>query len=251
MQCTTGMNNSDIISILALLSSIGFGIANWIHTNRSFKASSYPCLQIQLLQTSIRGNTILSLEIFNSSNTVSALDIELFVKISQPDKKWFQRKKWFIYRYSGELQLVKPGTGLSTVEGDKNDRNLFDLETYVQGYYENEDFYERLKTLEAFVLISFPKVLAIQHINGAGYYCKVQDATPLDLLVTLKGRSNIAGVKPFRASYFHQLTPCCELDGGGPSDMLSYWEIREVTGIKQLVQRLSKFLPKTTPHFDN
>jgi hypothetical protein len=116
------MPNNDTSVTIAILSlivaggslivSIILGILNWRHTSKSFKATQYPVVGIDITDIPVNSHdkfSYLKYQIKNLNGDISLLNVKLIIKIAKPNKTFhFWRKEW-LHFHTREWNDIVPG----------------------------------------------------------------------------------------------------------------------------------------------
>ncbi len=201
------MNSSEIISLVALIFSIIAGVANYLYTKKSFEASNYPLLQIELNKDrSSEYGTTFSVDLTNLSSNTSIADTTIFFYLVNPMRKWkFWKKKWLLYFQKGGPDIAPLIYGENAVKTGE----------YIEDFLEKNapDYIKRVEVQITTVKSSYKS-----------YYYHVINPRHLELLLLVTYKPGIHGAKIKKISKNYFLLPHVDSKG-----KFLYWAVDTAT----------------------
>jgi hypothetical protein len=225
--------SSLVISGLALTVSC-FAI---LQSRKAYLSSTIPRISVRLEDEKIQGSSILQVQIHNSNNELTALDLNLSIKIRPKRDWWLASNTEYLYD-NDRLNYLEPRAYYDSVSLEKQ-KSIVSRHEYFEalqhGAYDYEDieYDERLNEISVFVLRKFNTLEKAE--DG---YIRVSNPNPLYVYVNLSYIPGIYKGKRLKISQIWALEPIQKGEEGPPSDMLSNWFIRDATLLEKILLSL-------------
>lgn len=198
-------NHVDLVAIAALLSSIAFGILNFLYTKRTYSATNYPRLDINVEQAICVWGTCLRFRIRNLSPEKSALKGILTVHITVPDGKWY-----------------KPKYGMSPFYQQKN----IEIEPQANIVLPEHEI-ESVSCIEVFIVKSYPDLVKLRRTSKGEELFFVKPKQYFDCVLHFEYAPSVFGAFPQKLKFKYRVIPTSK-NSTDSQYRLNYWKIEKI-----------------------
>ena len=196
-----GLSLSDWLSIIAfLISIIGFAANSW-YTRRTFEASYFPDVRINVKQKTNEG-THLIFEVTNLSGERAVKKGHFTAYIKNYTKKWqFWQNTWLSFMEKSGLEVNPQET--KVISQFKIDRG---------------------GSLERFLVERFPNLVSENQIANMGLeHFLMNDVSYFQFMIIIQFEPGVRGGRKILQKHRFAIVPHCT----GPFNRISHWTIRE------------------------
>jgi hypothetical protein len=212
------MQPSDIISLVALTVAITSFVVNLLHTNRAFRASSYPTIRLDLGRIYTFAHnylwSYLYLRVYNESKDIAISHISVILRISESCGAGFHRRRWILYGTTESEFTIAPNKDFRCeMMPNREERDMGDPGARV--------------SFERFVAREFPSILKREENPNPSY--RVLRQACLDLLLEVRYKPSVFGARACKIVERHEIRPV--------ADSVAFWDKESGLPLEAIIDR--------------